>query len=88
MRSIIASVRIAGVGHPVGVFGVTPFEDNFPLMINSASNEGTNRLFCGLSPAPETPGIVDTRLFARMSANIGISDSKSAMGETKDIITL
>jgi hypothetical protein len=64
-------VIVAGVGHPVGVFGRTGMLVIAPVVTSSASRIGVSRVFSGVGPAPDMPGTVESMVFARTSAIIG-----------------
>ena len=71
VSSIIARVIEAGVGQPVGVLGFTGMLVILPCMINSASRMGVSKVFSGVGPAPDMPGRVLSRVFARILQNSG-----------------
>jgi hypothetical protein len=52
-------VMVAGVGHPVGVFGRAATLVIAPVVTSSASRTGVSRVFSGEGPAPEIPGTVE-----------------------------
>jgi hypothetical protein len=64
-------VIVAGVGHPVGVFGRTGMLVIAPVVTSSASRTGVRRVFSGVGPAPDMPGTVESMVFARTSAITG-----------------
>jgi hypothetical protein len=82
--SITARVMVAGVGHPVGVFGRMGIEVISPLVISSASRIGVRSVLSGAGPAADTPGTVDRRVFPRILQKTGslveISGTGSANG--------
>ena len=57
-------VRVAGVGIPPGLIGIPFMQVVLPLTSISASAAGVNMVSSGVSPASETPRIVDVRVFA------------------------
>jgi len=61
----------AGVGHPVGVLGLMGRLVILPFMISSASRLGVRRVFSGVGPAPEMPGMVEIRVLPRMTQKAG-----------------
>jgi hypothetical protein len=69
----MALVIDAGVGHPVGVFGVASELVILPCQISSASRTGTSSEPIGSGPAPERPGTVESIVFANMPMNKGFS---------------
>ncbi len=52
VSTIIARVIVAGVGHPVGVFGLPVVLVIAPSVISSASRLGVRSVFSGPGPAP------------------------------------
>lgn len=48
---------LAGVGHPVGVFGLAETLVIAPVVTSSASRFGVSRVFSGVGPAPDMPGM-------------------------------
>jgi hypothetical protein len=71
VSTIIARVIVAGVGQPVGVFGLPVMLVIAPSVISSASRLGVRRVFSGLGPAPEMPGTVESMVLARTAAKSG-----------------
>ena len=67
--SSAAFVRVAGVGMPPGLMGMPFMQVVFPLMRSSASAAGVNIVSSGVSPASETPGMVDVRVLATVQVN-------------------
>ncbi len=63
-RLSAAFVSVAGVGIPPGLIGIPFMQVVFPLIRISASAAGVNMVSSGVSPASETPGIVDVRVLA------------------------
>jgi len=61
----------AGVGHPVGVFGVALQLVIVPFIISSASSIGVSSVPFGFGPAPERPGTVERRVFPSIPQKIG-----------------
>jgi hypothetical protein len=61
----------AGVGQPVGVLGLSGKLVILPLVTSSASRLGVMRVFSGVGPAPEIPGIVEIIVFPRIAQKIG-----------------
>ena len=59
-----AMVSVAGVGMPPGLIGIPFIQTVFPSTRSSASAAGVNNVSSGVSPASETPGIVDVSVFA------------------------
>jgi hypothetical protein len=86
--SIIARVIVAGVGHPVGVFGLTGILVMAPFVINSASSTGVSRVFAAVGPAPETPGTVESMVFASIPTKSGLSAFFIPWGVTNSIISI
>jgi hypothetical protein len=82
---IIARVIVAGVGQPVGVLGLLGWLVITPLVISSASRTGVRRVFSGPGPAPEIPGTVDSRVFAKIPAKRGLSKAISGFSERNPI---
>ena len=68
-RSRAAFVSVAGVGMPPGLMGMPFMQETLPLTRISASAAGVNIVSSGVSPASETPGIVDVRVFATVHVN-------------------
>ena len=64
-----AIVRVAGVGIPPGLIGIPFMQVVFPLTRISASAAGVNIVSSGVSPASETPGMVEVRVFATVQVN-------------------
>jgi hypothetical protein len=81
----MARVIVAGVGHPVGVFGRTGWLVIFPLMISSESRTGVRRVFSGVGPAPDNPGMVERRVLARTAPNRGCFGGSPGVPERKDM---
>ncbi len=71
VSSTIDRVMLAGVGHPVGVFGLAETLVIAPVVTSSASRFGVSRVFSGVGPAPDMPGMVESRVLPRISAIIG-----------------
>jgi hypothetical protein len=85
VRTIIARVMVAGVGQPVGVFGLPVVLVISPSVISYASRLGVRSVFSGLGPAPDMPGTVESRVLARMPAKRGDLKVISAFSERKSI---
>ena len=85
VSTIIARVIVAGVGHPVGVFGLPAMLVIAPSVISSASRLGVRRVFSGLGPAPDMPGTVESRVLARMPAKRGDLKEMSGFSERNGI---
>jgi hypothetical protein len=64
-------VIVAGVGQPVGVLGLIFRLVIRPVVTSSASRFGVRRVFSGVGPAPEIPGMVETRVFPRITQKAG-----------------
>ncbi len=71
VSSIMDRVMVAGVGHPVGVFGRAGTLVIAPVVTSSASRTGVSRVFSGVGPAPDMPGTVESMVLPRTSAIIG-----------------
>ncbi len=84
--AIIARVIEAGVGQPVGVSGFTGWLVIAPQVISSASRIGVSSVFSGVAPAPETPGIVDRRVFPRIPQKSGLLNAISGISERKPMV--
>ena len=57
-------VRVAGVGMPPGLIGIPFMQMVFPHASISASAGPVNKVSSGVSPASDTPGMVDVNVFA------------------------
>jgi hypothetical protein len=61
----------AGVGQPVGVFGLTDWLVIRPVVTSSASRFGVRSVCSGVGPAPEMPGIVEITVFPSITQKTG-----------------
>jgi hypothetical protein len=68
----MARVMEAGVGHPVGVFGLTDWLVIRPVVTSSASRFGVMSVCSGVGPAPEIPGIVEIKVFPSITQKTGL----------------
>jgi hypothetical protein len=75
----------AGVGHPVGVSGRAGMLVIDPRIISSESSTGVRSVFSGGGPAPDTPGTVESIVFASILQNIGFFGNITGFFETKAI---
>ena len=64
-----AMVRVAGVGMPPGLMGMPFMQLTLPLTSSSASAGPVNMVSSGVSPASETPGMVDVLVLATVQVN-------------------
>ena len=81
----MARVMEAGVGHPVGVSGRADTLVIDPWTISSESSTGVISVFSGDGPAPDTPGTVESIVFARILQKIGFLGNIPGFFETKAI---
>jgi hypothetical protein len=81
----MARVIDAGVGQPVGVFGLNGMLVIDPYMISSASRTGVSSVFSGVGPAPDMPGTVLKRVFPRMLQKRGAVHVTLGTSETNAI---
>ena len=81
----MALVMTAGVGQPVGVFGLYRRLRITPWVMSSESRTGVRTVFSGDIPAPDTPGTVERRVFPRMTAKRGRSGRAGRGPERKGI---
>ena len=84
----MALVMVAGVGQPVGVFGLAGILVIAPFVISSASSTGVRRVFSAVGPAPETPGTVESMVLARIPIKSGLSALFKPWGETNSILII
>jgi len=59
-----------------------------PFVMNSASRMGVRRVFSAVGPAPETPGSVDNRVFARIPQNTGFLQGNGGFAERNAIVII
>jgi hypothetical protein len=76
---------VAGVGQPVGVLGLSGKLVILPLVTSSASRLGVKRVFSGVGPAPDKPGIVEIMVFPRIIQKIGFLHGIFGDSERKGI---
>lgn len=63
-------VSVAGVGMPPGLIGMPFMQSVLPQDSNSASAGPVNNVNSGVSPASDTPGIVDVSVLPTVQVNI------------------
>jgi hypothetical protein len=56
-----------------------------PVVTSSASRLGVRRVFSGVGPAPEKPGIVEIRVFPRITQNKGFLQGTQGVPERNGI---